>query len=62
MPAPILVNAKELATFLKCTYQTVQHLTEKGIIHKAKHAAGAEVKGRYDLRECCNAYIEHSRS
>jgi hypothetical protein len=22
----------------------VQHLTEKGIIHKAKHAAGAEVK------------------
>jgi phage terminase Nu1 subunit (DNA packaging protein) len=44
VPAPILVNAKELATFLKCTYQTVQHLTEKGIIHKAKHAAGAEVK------------------
>lgn len=61
MPAPILVTAKELGSWLKCTYQTVQHLTEKGVIQKAKHEGGQTVKGRYDLKECVGAYIEHLR-
>jgi phage terminase Nu1 subunit (DNA packaging protein) len=48
--------------FLKCTYQTVQHLNEQGVIQKAKHPDGKEVKGRYNLLECCNAYIDHLRA
>jgi phage terminase Nu1 subunit (DNA packaging protein) len=57
-----LVSANELAKYLACSRQMINYLTKQGVIAKAKHPDGSEIKGRYDLRVCIGAYILRLRA
>src|SRR4029077_12282028 len=56
------VSAKELAKYFDDTRLLINHLTKQGVIAKAKHPDGSEMKGRYDLRVCIGAYILRLRA
>jgi hypothetical protein len=57
-----LVSTKELAKYLACSRQMIDHLLKQGVIAKAKNPDGSEMKGRYDLLTCNVSYIRHLRA